>query len=772
MKAIILAVTLTAVSLAQPSALRTPYTTERDWAIRQITTDIQEMAGKTGPLNWNVAALTPWNPNDRWVAFAASQLGTVTPITEATPRERYAAFTQARAPHLFAESEDVSKALKTNMRDPFAHEAAALILGAFGLLEAADDLSDHRWVMNRMTAHLAVAAALRGPSGVPSDDGRLASATLATLANRQSAALEMITRLGDMSVDTPKAAWQRALTMRVTQDWRLLKSPAAASRLEKLEYFRARRATLRDRRAGLELEDLREEDAADFARIAHSSSANNVEDGNQFVADSVVRELSELAKLYQREFKQTLPTPLPDAINDRAGRLMTAGEPRVLPWGAWAEFSQRHIAMAVADTDRHYRRTLAMADEADSLIDAMDEVLRKLRMFSIGSTSRRLGSKATEADLTYFREALDVLATAPELVTINYWKFFETAAGHERLPGRVPGHRSWFIEPSGDVPYEASNRVKDPNTIPLNVHQSLVDAAPHDVWVLWTANARQPQDADLFARANTLIGQRTGYDLWAIDREADRSGNREDWEKHLRRGCELSPVRCLTLAERLAPTDEQAAAVEYERALSNPALDRVRAANSSEWLVFYYERNNEPQRARALAETAAKAFSHRGLRTLARLLERRGEVAEASKLFETIFERYPDAIETLAGFLYRRSVVHRDTRFTKRWEEIRQRTFPNGLMPEPTHATQPPAGVFVSRDSAASRRVRLQTGDIIVGVDGWRVDNIDQFDAVMAFGDQLNTHKITAWRGVLFTVSVPTSHGMTLDSYPLKGWVQ
>jgi hypothetical protein len=25
---------------------------------------------------------------------------------------------------------------------------------------------------------------------------------------------------------------------------------------------------------------------------------------------------------------------------------------------------------------------------------------------------------------------------------------------------------------------------------------------------------------------------------------------------------------------------------------------------------------------------------------------------------------------------------------------------------------------------------------------------------------------------VLFTVSVPTSHGMTLDSYPLKGWVQ
>jgi hypothetical protein len=253
-----------------------------------------------------------------------------------------------------------------------------------------------------------------------------------------------------------------------------------------------------------------------------------------------------------------------------------------------------------------------------------------------------------------------------------------------------------------------------------------------------------------------------------MDREASRP-NREEWEPHLRRACELSPDHCITLAERLAPTDEQAAAIEYERAFDNPALDRVVAANSSEWLVFYYERNNEPARARALAETAADAYSHRGLRTLARLLERRGEHDEASKLYEAIFERYPNADETLAGFLYRRVVVHRDTRHRKRWEEIRQQIFPNGLLPETTSADQPGRGVRVSADSAASRRVRLQTGDIIVGVDGWRVDNKDQFEAVLAFGDQLKTHKITAWRDGLFSASVQTDHGMTLDSYPLKG---
>ena len=51
----------------------------------------------------------------------------------------------------------------------------------------------------------------------------------------------------------------------------------------------------------------------------------------------------------------------------------------------------------------------------------------------------------------------------------------------------------------------------------------------------------------------------------------------------------------------------------------------------------------------------------------------------------------------------------------------------------------------------------------------WRKD---QFEAVLAFGDQLNTHRITAWRDALFTASMPADHGMTLDSYPLKGGVR
>jgi len=753
---------------ATPSSSTTPPTSEHAWAMRETLADIQEMAGKAvSTTEAEVWSMLAWNPNASLVAFAAAQFGPAAAVTAEPLRDQYPALLQAGTAQLFVASDEVSTALKQNPRNPRAHEAAALILGAFGLQEAAGTLTDHRWVMNRMTAHLAAAAAL-GRGSPMSVDGQLASATLDALAGRQAAALETIARLGDPQGDSPRAVWQRVLLMRIKQDWRVLNKPAIATRLEKLEYLRARRNVVNDRRAGLELEQLNEPEAADFARIVQSFG-RDVEDGNQFVADGVVRELAALAQLYQREFARPLPEPLPEAVNTRAGRLMASGSPIVLPWGAWAEFSQRHLAMAIADTDQHYRGLLALPDRADELNRAIDSVLRGLRMFSIATINRGAGSQGNQRDRTYLRDALAVLSTAPELIPMSHWKSMETAAAQTFMPERVPNRKAWFSGPSADAPYDASRRLADA-VIPFGALRGLIDASPYNAWLLWRAVESRSTPADLRARADALIQERAAYDLWALDRQVAASSARLDWEKLLRRGCELSPNRCLTLAARLAPTDEHAAAVQYQRAFDDPALDRVAAANSSEWLVFYYERNNEPHRARALAESAAKAGSQRGIRTLARLLERRGEVEPAGKLFEAIAERYPSRTDTLAGFLYRRAVVHGDARFQKRWEEVRQQVFPNGLSPQITVADAPATGVYVHQDRPSSERVRLQIGDIIVGVDGWRVDNIEQFDTVLAFSDQLNTHRVTAWRGVLLTVSVPTSHGLKLDTYPVKGW--
>ncbi len=74
--------------------------------------------------------------------------------------------------------QSVSETLSKDMRDARAHEGAALVLGAFALRESAGFFSDVRWTLNRMTAHLAMAAALRGADEPASIDGALAEVTL------------------------------------------------------------------------------------------------------------------------------------------------------------------------------------------------------------------------------------------------------------------------------------------------------------------------------------------------------------------------------------------------------------------------------------------------------------------------------------------------------------------------------------------------------------------------------------------------------------------
>jgi S1-C subfamily serine protease len=85
---------------------------------------------------------------------------------------------------------------------------------------------------------------------------------------------------------------------------------------------------------------------------------------------------------------------------------------------------------------------------------------------------------------------------------------------------------------------------------------------------------------------------------------------------------------------------------------------------------------------------------------------------------------------------------------------------------------QPAKGVSVYEDSSTSRRVRLQAGDIIVGVDGFVVENKEQYEAIVAFSMAGVRHKLTAWRGVLFTVELPENHGMVLEDHPLRGWIK
>lgn len=68
---------------------------------------------------------------------------------------------QAEFPALFKENVRISQALSANPVDPSLHEQAAMLQGAFNMLETCGMYSDTRAPLNRMSAHLAMAKVLK-----------------------------------------------------------------------------------------------------------------------------------------------------------------------------------------------------------------------------------------------------------------------------------------------------------------------------------------------------------------------------------------------------------------------------------------------------------------------------------------------------------------------------------------------------------------------------------------------------------------------------------
>jgi hypothetical protein len=760
---------------APAAALETPYQTEHTWALREITGDITEIAryrGKTVPAPAALDAIIPWRP-ELLTAYAATQLGGgAAKINESDPGDQHDKLVDLSTDAILKANTAVSTALKRDMRNPRAHEAAALVLGAFGLRESAGGLSDTRWVLNRMTAHLAVAQALRDGRSPGSIDGQLANVTLLVLANRERSAIAALDAI-DRST-TGALAWQRALRMRVTEDWRQLALPFAATRIEKLAYFRARRHTLRGIRAGQELTDMREPMALDFARILQSRPFG-VEDGQQAVVDGLGAEIGELAHIYKQIYQRDLPPQLPALIvNARAGRLLSTGEPQVVPWGAWAELAQRHIGQSIDKVDNLYRHKLAMPERADELKAALDASLAHLTLYPVASVARTKGRKGTEADLRYINQAVDVAVRSPELVTLDYWKFIEQGVNYEPVKRGMPRMRSWFGPLTADVPYDAALRAE---SLIGGLKPPMIDAlmteAPYDIGLLSRIVRRYNRLRPMMLKVRELVEPRIDFDMWSIDWAINIA---RDWDDRLalrRKACALAIGQCLALAGDLTDVDETAAAAEYEKVFRNPALDQISMSNSSGWLVEYYERTGQLVKAMDLAQRSAAVYSGRGLATLGHLLERRARIAEADEVFTAMWARYPDSTASISGFLYRQAVVAKNPAYLARWTAMEKGVFPNGLRPMATVMTQKPEnGVFVEEDSAWSRSVRLQAGDIIVGVDGWKVESKEQYDAVVALLPPHSKHKLTAWRGILFTVELYANNGMTLKTHPLKGWIE
>ena len=164
---------------------------------------------KPDPHLWAPAAYLP-------LAKALFAGTTRRPQPAAAPPSSLEALTDLRAGVIEQENRRVSERLAKDPLDPAAHEDAALVLAAFALREAAGPFSDARPAISRLAAHLAVAAALRGPAAA-TPAGRMAEIALDTLVFRQAPALAALIALQAAHHSAAEAAWIRALSLRNRQ---------------------------------------------------------------------------------------------------------------------------------------------------------------------------------------------------------------------------------------------------------------------------------------------------------------------------------------------------------------------------------------------------------------------------------------------------------------------------------------------------------------------------------------------------------------------------
>jgi hypothetical protein len=670
------------------------------------------------------------------------------------------ALADPRSGNLERESQRVSRRLAEAMLDPAAHEEAAVILGALALREGAARFSDPRQTLCRMAAHLAVARALRREA--PSLLGRHAEAVLVTLVNRQREALERITSLERGGPLPGAGAWLRALRIRNTRDWRILKRPAAASLLERLEHYRALQRTVGASMAMDFFQSFKPEPISDWGRIVLGHA--NVEEGNVFGTVVLKQEMDDAVETWEAYHGTAWPADAAEALNARPERLLlvdAAGKatPRVIGWGVWARFFHRNFRFEADARATFMAQSLGSEDAAREFRKAVIEPYSRLDLFPLQmaewATSTERGHSILEggdAELGKIRHESCVSAVAlmrriPELLTAEVWARAEGACTQES--DRQALTPRWFSPavPAGTALFDQGRqmligraRVDLPETV-----AALHALAPFDPYILRTMNRGQS-----FPELAGLYGPLAEYDIGSMLNLA-RSGATDPTKAIplYSRLSAINPDYYFALADYLFTLDREEEGVAACEKGVKQARDRVAMSHHAFTLVRYYCDHGRVQRAGEVAKMAADVYSAPGLEAMAYFMERTVNYSEAEGWYKKVAERYHQR-DMLDIFYIRYQHRVGGNRFRAEADAALKQVFPGGFervslaglkAPPPRSATE----VRISGKSLRRDRLGLLEGDLVIALDGVRVRTSQQYECLWTLADNPEA-TVIVWR--------------------------
>jgi hypothetical protein len=659
----------------------------------------------------------------------------------------------------------VSEALAARFGDPAAHDAAALALAAFALREDAGEYTDTRAALGRITAHLAFAHALRSGKA-PAPNGRDARVALLVLAGRGSDALAALDGAAAEG-GAGRQAWRRALRRRLLEDTRHETAPA--TRIERRELYRALVRTLDPDTA---LEDVRRlglESGTDGWRLV--STRLSVQAGNLLLADAVDRELAEARAVHRIVIgRDVADSDLARALDAPPDRCVTPAGPRAIGWGLWAAFLQRHLINAVWITDYHWRSMLSMHDSADRLTSGYALRFGSLGLFPLIAVRIDLEAKRTPGRID---DLVALVATAPERVNPYQWWSMDVRMQRAGVPRSLPAVAPWFTAGAHrGTTHDAWGRyyacVLPQGAAAIRAYHAL---SPLDFDAAFARAALEYNDQPAVRELEQLFGPRMEYDVRALDRVATAAAaDLRALGSILQRKCALVAGQCFAYAHYLVETgQDDRAAIAYRRGIDATA-DAIDAAHNARWLMNRLLDRGEIDSARALAEMAGATGSGDGLATLARFHERAGRPDAAEPILQAIVERYGSGHGEMLTALYYRN--RRDPAYSRRFEEAARKVFPGGLE-RVDIASLPPAprdGVVIAQTGGFARRNGLQVGDVVVALDGYRVQNTAQYSLIRLFTDDPTVSLVVFRPGGYREMKVRSASrmlGVQTGDYPL-----
>jgi tetratricopeptide (TPR) repeat protein len=651
----------------------------------------------------------------------------------------------------------VSGRLRANMHCGDAHAEAALIVGTLALREAATVFNDPRRLISRMTAHLAIADA----SGVPADNEarRLSEIVLYTLVGRQRTALDRLATLDRTGSSEPLQSWIRALRMRNTGDWRIVSDANRATLLEQIELVRAAQYSLSESRVLDFIDAIKTRpEIPDWARIVMQEN-RNVEAGNRFSAEAVAFELIEAAGA-RRTYAPDAPDRREDLlaalkVEPTVGPIGPDGSVWVVDWPMWAAVAERHLMSTINARDTYLTYALSVPEEAKEFREQVARTFSGLRLYPF--LAIHLATTKEEAR-PGMAGSLTLLQTRPELVTHWMWKTVlmkETWAG---LPSRVPRLESWFTPPF------PSGTVFDANTRPWDARRvaqfTVAEIAPYRQAAPYARSLPYATIGPKYDEAPAAVlkkefGEMAEFNSSFAIRIADaQKDSPSAYLAAMEPVVRMNPDRLGDVAEYQVQHERlDDARQTFERWFAT-SRQELAVANSAEWMVRDYFDRGEFARASALADRAADTYSGGGLLTRAHLYDWRGDARHAEEYYRRVSERYNRSGDLL-GFMLRHHQHGIEV------DALKWKLFPAGVVsvPLPTLREAPLYGVEVAEVEKIGERSGIHLHDIIIAVDGIRVNNRAQYYAAKAMSLE-PAMRLTIWRDLKYTeVTGPVRYG-------------